>query len=837
MLKTLTTVLALSSSYAAAAEFSGTITNSSQQPIANAKIELHGSSEVIYTDAEGKFVLNSGEEKFELHVSAAGYTHENFNFDGTNNQVAIVLSENAMEYIDVYSTPLHASALESATPITVLSGEELQRNHADTLGETLKSQVGVHSTYYGPTSASPIIRGLDGPRVLITQNSLDAGDASRVGPDHVVSTETSTVKQVEILRGPATLIFGNGAIGGVVNIVDNRVPTSSDFELDWSLGHNTVSDQNEASFNFTSGTDKWAYHIDAFTRSSDNIEIPEDPEHHEGESEEEHEEHEEEFDGTLENSAADSSGFNVGTSYLLDNGFVGVSFGKLEKVYGIPGHSHGDEEHDEHEEDHDEHEEEEHHEEHGVEGDMEQQRVQLLSELSINKFGIEALHSKVGITEYRHAEIEEGVEGTVFTNDSQQAKFDVLLQEKYGWHSALTLDYKSSDFKAIGEEAFTPASETTSTAIAFLTEKHFGDVLVQLGARIENVTMDTVEYEIDAEIFGEHEEHDEEHDEHEGEDDHGHDEDHDDEHEEHEEMHLEPQSYSFNPTTLSASLVWDFTKGQNVAIAYTHSERAPSASEVFAYGPHIGTGSYEVGALFDIHEEDEEIHVETIEHDLDLETANNLELTYRRFSGDFAMILNVFYNQVNNYYYQSNTGLFAESEHAHDEHEEEAHDESVEGHEEEHEEAGLPVYLTQAADATFYGFESQFVWQLNPELEVKLQNDFIVGELDSGEYLPRIPPARLGLITNYQGENISANFEVMHNFEQTKVAELETETDAYTLINFSASYHFELASQDLSANVKVTNLTDEVARVHTSYLKDVTMLPGRGVSLTLRGMF
>ncbi|NVK23686.1 MAG: TonB-dependent receptor plug domain-containing protein, partial [Gammaproteobacteria bacterium] len=528
MLKTITTVLALSSSYAMAAELTGTVTDQNQQPIANAKIELHGQVGVIYTNQNGQFTMTTEQGDVELHISAPGYTHENINIDGNQSQVEIVLSKNAMEYIDVYATPLHGSALESATPITVLSGEELQRNNADTLGETLKSQVGIHSTFFGPTSASPIIRGLDGPRVLITQNSLDAADASRVGPDHVVATDTSTVKQVEILRGPSTLLFGNGAIGGVINIVDNRVPTSSDFELDWSLKHETAAQENEATINFTSGTQNWAYHFDAFARSSDDVEIPGNPEHHEDESEEEHEAHDDEFDGTLENSASESTGFNVGTSYLLDNGFVGVSFGKLDKLYGIPGHSHGHHEDEHHDEGHDAVEEHEgEHEEHGVEGDMSQQRIQLLSDVNINQFGIEAIKTKLGLTEYRHAELEDDIEGTVFTNDTTQAKVDVLLAEKFGWHSAVTFDYKTTDFKAVGDEAFTPASETSSSALALLTEKHFGDVLVQLGARIEQVDMDTAEFDITGEIVEHHEEHEEEahHDEHEM---------HEEEHEAHE---------------------------------------------------------------------------------------------------------------------------------------------------------------------------------------------------------------------------------------------------------------------------------------------------------------
>ena len=131
--------------------------------------------------------------------------------------------EHDIETLLITASPLKRTVLESSTPVTVISGEQLDQNQAATLGETLKNIPGVNSSYFGPVSSSPIIRGLDGPRIKVVQNGLDASDASRVGPDHTVSTESSTATQIEVLRGPATLLYGSGAIGGVVNVVDNRL--------------------------------------------------------------------------------------------------------------------------------------------------------------------------------------------------------------------------------------------------------------------------------------------------------------------------------------------------------------------------------------------------------------------------------------------------------------------------------------------------------------------------------------------------------------------------------------------------------------------------------------
>ena len=819
--------LLLSSQSVLAADITGLITDSNNTPIANAKIEVHGQNGVFYTNDMGKFLIDteSFQTPLELHISAKGYQH--FTLGQTaDTDYQVALKTTALEYIDVYATPLHASTLESASPITVISDEALKYHHAPTLGETLKSQVGIHSTYFGPVSSSPIIRGLDGPRVLIAQNGLDVGDASRVGPDHVVSTDTSTVKQVEILRGPATLIFGNGAIGGVVNVVDNRVPTSNDFEADWQLSHNTVSAENEASFNLTTGADNFAFHIDGFKRDSDDYEIPANPESeelHEGESEEEHAEHEEEFNGTLENSASESEGINVGASYLLDNGYVGFSYGKLDKLYGIAGHSHGShEEHeDESEEEHAEHAE---HEEGSVQGDMAQERVQILSQLNVDSNWLTAINTKYGYTDYKHAEVEGDEIGTTFTNESHEFKTDLLLTEISDWHGALTFDYKTSDFEAIGAEAFTPASETKAFAVALLEEKHFGDFLIQLGARVESVELSTHTLTIEEEHHDDHEE--EHHDEH-------------DEHDEHEvEHHDEGFSETYQPISISAGILWDFAEGQNLGLSISRSERAPSASEVFAFGPHIGTGSFEVGALYELHQEDDETHFEIESHDLELETSNNIDLSYRKFDGDVGVIFNVFYNRIENYYYQSNTGLYREDEHEeHDEHEEEHHDEHEDEHHDEYEEQGLPVFLTQTADAELYGFEAQVVWKFAPQYTLTMQSDYIRGKLlDSGN-LPRIPPARLGATFDYTSDNWDAKFEVRHNFKQDTLAEMETETDAYTMLNVSANYHFNLGEQDLSAYFKGRNITDEEARVHSSYLKSTTLLPGRGVTVGIRGSF
>ena len=840
--------LAISSTFVSGAfaqNINGQVRDAQGQPIVNAEVHLEKEQTHVFTDSNGRFQL-SGVNKgtAELHVSAHSFNHYNEKVTITEsdlNGLEIVLAPTVMEIIDIHATPLHSSAIESALPINVLAADELRMKQSSTLGETLKNEVGVHSTYYGPVSSTPIIRGLDGPRVLITQNGLDVGDASRVGGDHVVATETATATQIEVLRGPATLFYGSGAIGGVVNIVDNRVPTSSETAFDYLAQHNSVSDENEASFALNTGSEQFALHLDGFWRESNDYDIPgyaelEEHEEEHDEHEEEHDEHEEEHHdeheehegekGTLANSASKSSGFTIGTSYLLDNGFIGFSYGRLDREYGIPGHGHhGEEEHDEHEDEVDGHDDEEHHEE-DVYADLEQNRFQVLSDLNFTDQFLNRLATKFAYTDYQHQEIENGEVGTTFKNESIEARADIYHQEWNGWNGAWTLHFKDSDFEAIGEEAFTPPSETTSIALGWVEEKHYGDWLLQLGARVEHVEIKP---------YGLHEEHHD--DEHEDEHD-----EHEEEHDEHEEEHHELETQDFTPVSASVGLVWDYQQGYNLGFSASFSQRAPSSAELFSNGPHIGTSTYEAGALYEIHEHGDHIDFEIGDQDVDMESSYNLDVTWRKFEGDFGFIVSAFYNHIDDYYYQQETGFFMEDGHDHDAHEED-HDEHEEEHdeheeaEEEHSEEGLPVFVYRQADVDMYGLEAEFVYQVTPALKATLFGDYIRAELSDGGNLPRIPPMRLGSQFNYQTSSFAADLSISHYFEQDDVAEFETKTDSYTMVDANFNYYLEELGADTVIFVKGSNLTDEEARVHSSFLKNAAPLPGRNISVGIRGSF
>ena len=784
--------LLLASPSALAQTLSGTVTNAAGKPLANATVEIEALKRVTSTNELGEFTFSNVKEgDYTLHIFASGFAHlhehaqvQSDNAEGAN----FVLARSAIEVIDVHATPMHLSVMESATPVSVLSGETLRRQQAATLGDTLEKLPGVQSNFHGNVASTPIIRGLSGPRVLITQNGLDVSDVSRVGPDHAVASEASTAKQIEVLRGPATLFFGSGAIGGVVNVVDQRVPTSTETRGEFVLETQTVNDQKLGTFNVTTGVDNIAFYADGFYRDSNDYETPVAPDI-------------DDPDGAhvVENSNEESNGFTLGTSYLFDQGYVGVAVERFEREYGVPGHSHGGDT--------------------SVFADLEQTKYQLLGEYNFTNDFLQSVHFRAGYTDYEHAEVEGGLVGTTFSNETEELRVELLHKPMAGWRGGISLHYKGSDVFAQGEEAFTPPSEMEMFAVALMEERHFGDFLVQLGARAESVTLDASSVllpELDAH------EHDDEHDH----DEHAHDEH---EHEGSEFVRQFAVDQEFTPISLSVGVVYTINESYNVGVSLSRSERAPSASELLSFGPHIGTRTYEIGALFDLSEEGEFVLSQTA---IDLETANNIDLTFRKTQGDVGFVFNAFYNQVDNYYFQEETGLFAESGHDHD-HGEEGHGE--EGHDEHSDE--LPVYLFGSADAILHGFELQVAWQTTDNLKLDFFADYVKARLKDGGALPRTSPMRVGSHVAYTLDNIRADLDITYFAKQDDISTFETETDGYTLVDASITYDIPLGDIDLSVYLSGENLTDEEARVHTSFLKDIAPRPGRNFAFGVRGYF
>lgn len=819
----------------------GVVLGHDGKAVAGANVEVDGTGVNTTTDQNGQFSLPSLKlGNNEIHVTAPNYAHHHQDIAFTNvetKQLTVQLNPSPIEVIDVRTSPIHLSSMESAIPVHVIGGEALRRQQAATLGDSLDKIPGVNTNFHAKVASTPIIRGLSGPRVLIAQNGLDVGDVSRVGPDHAVASEASTAEQIEVLRGPATLFYGSGAIGGVVNVVDSRIPTSNETQGEWQADYSSVDEQKSTSFNATTGTGNFAVYADGFIRQSSDYEIPVAAELED--AHEEHDEHEHEEDKyTVANSAEDSFGFTLGGSYFVDNGFVGLAVEQFSREYGIPGHSHGGEEsHDEDEHDEHDHEEEMPHEE-DVYADLDQTKVQLISELRFEDSFIQGLNIHAGYTDYEHIEIENSEVGTVFKNNTYELRADLLHKTYAEFNGGVSFHYKKSEVEAQGSEAFTPPSGTEMFAVALLEERHIGDVLLQFGGRVEKVTMSADNLLLpEIGTHGHEDDHDEDehgHEEHDGHDEHG---------DEVEITRVFAVDHEFTPVSLSAGVVWDFTPGYNFGLSLSRAQRAPSASELMSFGPHIGTGTYEVGALFALEEHEGEMEFELNEKDVELETSNNIDFTFRKNQGEVGFIFNLYYNQVDNYYYQTDTGMFAEAGHDHG-HEEDSHD--AHGHddhdndahegEDEHSDE-LPVYLYQTDDVVLNGFEAQVAWQVTSAFKASAFSDFVRARLKDGGDLPRTPPLRFGTQFSYQNEALSAHLNITRYQSQDRIAATETTTDGYTLVDVNVSYDLPVFNQSMAVYFRGQNLTNQEARVHSSFLKDQAPRPGRNLTLGVKGYF
>lgn len=753
--------------WASAATIQGVVSDAAGLPVGEATVQVVGTGTRAVTNAAGEFALqNLSSDDVELHVRAPRYSHKNVHVHGGSDSLRIVLNETVMEIVDVTALPWHVSQMESAAPVSVLNGDDLRDQQAATLGDTLGKQIGVHSSYYGPVAGTPIIRGLSGPRVLVAQNGLDVGDVSRSGPDHAVTGEATTARQIEILRGPATLFYGSGAVGGVINVVDDRIPQDTDTFGQWQLEYNGANSEPVVQGSVNAGVGDFAVHVDGFWREADDLEVPG------------YAEIEPDGDGTygvLKNSAYDSQGATIGGSYISDNGFTGLSVGQLERTYGIPGHSHDGVD---------------------VQAELEQNRLQFVSEYSFSHNILAEARLRYGYTDYQHRELEGDAIGTVFTNELHEARLELFHQPFAEWRGAISIHAKHQDTAAQGEEAFTPPSVTDSIALAVMEEKHFGDWLVQLGARVEHINVEASNVLLDGEG----------------------------------ERGLYRIEQDFTPYSLSLGTVWDFTEGYNVGVSLSHSLRAPSATESLSLGPHLGAGSYEVGAIFAIAANDTgDWVVNFADHALEMEASNNIDISLRKFSGDIGFVAGVFYNHVDNFYYPRATELEAESGHDHD-HDEHGHDE--EGHDDEL----LPVYQFTSADVELYGVEAEVHWQVSAPLVLRLTSDYTHASLRNGGNLPRMPPMRAGLAVDYDSGPWKINVSASHYFDADNTAAFETDTEGYSWVDAEVSYGFELLG-DARVFARGNNLLNQTARVHSSFIKAIAPRAARSVSVGLRTRF
>jgi iron complex outermembrane receptor protein len=769
--------------------------------------------------------------------------------------------ETLLEEIIVTASFVGVNESMATRPIHVVSGETLEQNGAQTLGSHLDSLLGVSSADFGAAVGQPIIRGLSGNRVRVLNNGTVVRDVSALGPDHAVDVSLNDVQQVEVVRGPSALLYSNGSIGGIVNVVDNTIPKSDLDGFSGSVGAEaqSVNDGEAADVSLRGNLGGLNLTYSYQDVDMEGYEIPKgavigvhhDEDHDEGHDEDHDEDHGGEHGDehgdmdTLANSDVSTTSHRFGVSTTGDWGYVGLSYSDLSSTYGIPFHSeaaHDEEGHDDHDEDHDEDHDDDHdegHDDHDDEhgDDHEGERIFSKTESEIISLSgsfktslsfLNAIDFSVKQSDYelkeQHAEGEHGDEEheggdgheegpTVFSNEATELSISLDLSSGERIRRVV-LNHAMEEISIIGEEAFMAPVDSTETTLGFFSSDDVGFATLDIGLRFDQIDRDGFIAEMH---------HDEDHDEdHEGDHDDDHEGDHDDDHEgDHDEaMEYDPYSFSDEVFSAAATLRRDLNEHASLSLGLASVSKTPSAVELFMNGEHLASSRYEVGDV-----------------NLDTERSDNIDLAFTFDSHNWFGSAAVYYNRVDNYIY-----LRDELEEEHEAHMGEDHgDEHGDEHGEHGDHGGLILseYTQQDADFTGYEIEvgARFVLPRG-EFEVTLGRDEVDAEFKDGRAVPRIVPARNMLTARYTLDDFSAKLLVKDVERQTDVAMGETVTEGFTLVNADASWSYGFNdSTRLTLTAFARNLTDEVSRNHTSFVKDQVPLPGRNIGVRVRLAF
>ena len=437
--------------------------------------------------------------------------------------------------ISVTGNPLGLASDALVIPVSILSGRELSLKRESTLGDTLNGIPGVAATHFGPNASRPVIRGLDAERVRIMQNGVGVLDASSLSFDHAVTIDPLVIEQIDVVRGPAALLYGGSAVGGVVNAIDHRIPTES---VTGIIGRTEArvggpDSQNNLAGVVDVGNGKIAIHADAYTRKTSDLNIPgfavssrknqADPsilrENH----------------GKLVNSSASADGGALGASLTFDNGYIGASYSDFNSNYGTVAEA-------------------------AVRADMKSQRWDLASEFKELGNIINRVKARMAYTDYQHQEIEGGTVGTTFKNNGVEGSVELGHAKFSSIEGVVGFQFQNTRFEALGTEAFVPPVQTQNHAIYVYEEMplniwNLEKLKLSFGGRAEHTTLDANPWA----------------------------------------KSPTAQAASFNAYSYALGGLYTLNSNWSLASNLSHNERAPSYFELYADGAHLATGQYEVG--------------------------------------------------------------------------------------------------------------------------------------------------------------------------------------------------------------------------------------------------
>jgi iron complex outermembrane recepter protein len=651
-----------------------------------------------------------------------------------------------LKEVTITANPLGAADL--IAPAASYLGTGLLLRSQSTLGETLSNTPGVSSSYFGPNASRPIIRGLDGDRVRVLQNSGASIDASGLSYDHAVPIDPITVERIEVLRGPGALLYGGSAVGGVVNVIDNRIPrepvegVTGKVDMGLSSGN---SGKNGA-FMVEGGNKKFSLHADVFSRSSGDVAAPADlactkpgaPA----------------LQRKICNSAATANGGALGGSLFFDKGYLGASLSGFKTNYGTVA-------------------------EDEVTIDMQSNRFALEGEVKLGGV-VQSIKGQYSRTDYQHTEFEGSNPGTVFKNKGNDLRLEARHAKLGNIEGVLGLQTEKTNFSADGEEAFAPYSQTRQTALFAYEEAAFSWGKLSLGGRLENVKVES---------FGSPQV-----------------------------ARFTPASLSFKPISYALGGLFNLTPQWQITGNLAVTQRAPKDYELFADGPHIATGSYEVGSS-----------------GLERERSTNFDLGAKWKSGAHTAQVNAFVSRFKNYILLDATGNARGADGQVN-----PADADGDGLADGSGAEILPEFAYSQVPARFRGLEASGNWRLldsGATLDMQWRADTVRAiNSNTGASLPRIAPVRLGstLVWGQGAWSVRGGFDYY-------AKPRDNTTTAYTLWNAAVTYRMKAQNASLLWFARLENATDKLAYSATSILTQSapgkSPLPGRSIKLGLQAGF
>ena len=681
-----------------------------------------------------------------------------------SNEIA---SQDVEEIIVVTSALIDTT--EITNPLYVIDGDEILDDATTSLGDAIDSYLGISIADYGAAVGQPIIRGMSGPRVKILKNDMVIRDVSSIGADHINDIDLNDIEQIEIVKGPSSLLYANGTIGGIINVVDDSISTIN-YELPkLKVGYETqsVNDGSSEFINFKNNFNGFNVNVGYKNTEFGNYDVPDGAVIHE-------EDHGDDKElSYIENSDYAVEATKFGISRAGDWGYVGVSVDNLESLYGIPFHG---EEHPK--------EDGEPHEDERIFSSTDSESFTVKGSYNVNGNLVNKIDYTYKDSDYTLVEAHAEEEGhdephdpeeeehapTLFSNNATEygAIFDISNDIKT---QKLSFNYVDEDSSIVGEEAFMNPAINEVLTLGYFVGQDFDMFHVDLGIRLDQVTRSgsvTDEEHGDVDNF----------------------------------------TIDDDVSSFAVSLGRDLSDTLELNLGFSSVERLPSVIELFMNGPHMATGRFEAG-----------------DPTLSSETSNNFDISLNFSNGEYFAYASFFINDVDNY-----IALIDEDEDHEDEHheDEDAHDDKH-----DHSNLIHANYVQEDAEFDGYEIEFGRTFDLGAgEMTLSFGRDVVNAKFTDGHNVPRINPARNIYSLSYAQDDIVFKLHLKDVEKQNDVGEGETATAGYQMLDTRLTKTFDLSGKgELKVSLFGRNLLDEAARNHASFVKNEVPLPGKNYGI------